>query len=184
MCTIIVVAKARLKMKMFKNDNKVSEVNTKSYQTFFSSISCKTFAHFHPRPLSNRFTIPSRPLPKRNNHHPYSSTMYLLFIVSLTSIIGMVSSNPTSFAVHFSRIVPHEIAVEYVGHSKSGLSICQGDCRTDDDCLGDLKCFHRENGDPCPPGCRGDCELYNNGRRDFCYDPLDSQIESMTVSIL
>ena len=47
------------------------------------------------------------------------------------------------------------------------LDICQGDCDTDDDCKGCLKCFKRSNGEPVP-GCSGDVF---DPRLDFCYAP-------------
>ena len=47
------------------------------------------------------------------------------------------------------------------------LDRCEGDCDTDADCKGNLKCFQRNNGEPVP-GCSG-----NPSRRDYdyCYDP-------------
>lgn len=45
---------------------------------------------------------------------------------------------------------------------------CVGDCNSDDDCQGTLKCFHRTNSNPfeAVPGCQG-----TGGRlTDFCYD--------------
>ena len=45
------------------------------------------------------------------------------------------------------------------------LDRCEGNCNTDDDCLGDLKCFVRNHFEPVP-GCSG---LGEKGR-DYCYD--------------
>ena len=51
-------------------------------------------------------------------------------------------------------------------HRDAGiLPRCTGDCNSDDDCLGDLKCFQRSYGGPVP-GCTG------NGAADtmdYCY---------------
>lgn len=49
------------------------------------------------------------------------------------------------------------------------LAQCAGDCDTDDDCVGDLECFHR-NGwdDPVPPGCSGEAHFVSH---DYCYAP-------------
>eukprot|EP00980_Cylindrotheca_fusiformis_P012304 scaffold3014_cov116-Cylindrotheca_fusiformis.AAC.6 len=46
------------------------------------------------------------------------------------------------------------------------LGKCKGDCDSDSDCLGDLKCFHR---DPYQsvPGCAGGSS--DGSRTDFCY---------------
>jgi len=52
------------------------------------------------------------------------------------------------------------------------LAECWGDCDSDRDCYGGLKCYQRNHGDPIPPGCR-----YGNvdpGEGDFCYDPNNS----------
>ncbi|CAK0845771.1 unnamed protein product [Prorocentrum cordatum] len=51
------------------------------------------------------------------------------------------------------------------GQSLSGLQNCQGDCDSDSDCEGALKCFHRD-GYAEVPGCDG------TGRRnwDYCYE--------------
>ena len=49
----------------------------------------------------------------------------------------------------------------------AGGAAAQGDCDTDDDCKGCLKCFKRSNGEPVP-GCSGDVF---DPRLDFCYAP-------------
>ena len=52
------------------------------------------------------------------------------------------------------------------------LGICEGDCDNDDHCDGDLKCWHREIGEPGPPGCRGDMYgAHHTVNLDYCYDP-------------
>jgi hypothetical protein len=45
------------------------------------------------------------------------------------------------------------------------LELCQGDCDSDDDCLGDLVCFQRNAGQPIP-GCAGGEHV--SERADFC----------------
>ena len=49
---------------------------------------------------------------------------------------------------------------------------CEGDCDEDADCKGNLICFHRDKGDPTPPGCRGTINLDSGGtttnKNDFC----------------
>lgn len=46
--------------------------------------------------------------------------------------------------------------------------ICEGDCDSDDQCAGDLKCFQREGGQDVP-GCSGGRE--STSKTDYCYDP-------------
>ncbi|CAB9510281.1 expressed unknown protein [Seminavis robusta] len=48
------------------------------------------------------------------------------------------------------------------------LGECQGDCDSDDDCKGNLKCFERGPGDPVP-GCEGGEEAMS--RTDYCVSP-------------
>jgi len=45
------------------------------------------------------------------------------------------------------------------------LQACEGDCDSDDDCAGDLKCFKRKSA-PLVPGCSGTPRL----NIDYCYD--------------
>jgi len=52
------------------------------------------------------------------------------------------------------------------------LTECHGDCDSDKDCHGGLKCYQRNHGDPIPPGCR--YGNVNPGEADFCYDPNKS----------
>lgn len=52
------------------------------------------------------------------------------------------------------------------------LDECQGDCDKDSDCLGDLVCFHRKNGEDVP-GCIGNSRV--NKRADFCAKSDDTQ---------
>lgn len=58
----------------------------------------------------------------------------------------------------------------------SPLTQCQGDCDSDSDCAGNLKCWHRDNDtDPLPPGCSvtGDTPI---SWYDYCYDDDPSAI--------
>ena len=53
------------------------------------------------------------------------------------------------------------------GNSATNLQACTGECNTDNDCAGSLKCFQRTYGEPIP-GCKG----YGSEREsDYCYDP-------------
>lgn len=46
------------------------------------------------------------------------------------------------------------------------LQACDGDCDSDDDCFGNLKCLQR-GGDEEVPGCIG---TYAVAKKDYCYD--------------
>ena len=48
------------------------------------------------------------------------------------------------------------------------LEECAGDCDSDADCVGDLVCYFRSEGDGIPPGCSGEVHEPNH---DYCYDP-------------
>jgi len=51
------------------------------------------------------------------------------------------------------------------------LNECEGDCDTDDDCSGNLRCFHRDtSADGIPPGCMGTAHY---DAHDYCYDSGD-----------
>lgn len=50
------------------------------------------------------------------------------------------------------------------------LGKCEGECDSDADCLGNLKCLQRDNGESVP-GCSG--SGYNK-THDYCYDPADN----------
>eukprot|EP01084_Bolivina_argentea_P314170 544154_1 len=52
------------------------------------------------------------------------------------------------------------------GNNPSGtnLGLCEGDCDSDSDCLGTLKCDQGSSGDPNPPGCSGT----RYGNFDYC----------------
>jgi len=51
----------------------------------------------------------------------------------------------------------------------SNFGLCEGDCASDDDCAGELRCFQRTGFTPVP-GCSGDGEE----SIDYCYDPTGS----------
>mmetsp|Transcript_6598 Transcript_6598/g.10078 ORF Transcript_6598/g.10078 Transcript_6598/m.10078 type:complete len:262 (+) Transcript_6598:985-1770(+) len=55
---------------------------------------------------------------------------------------------------------------------------CKGDCDSDSDCAGNLKCFQRDD-DTAIPGCNG------NGATtyDYCYDPADFGPSSSPVLV-
>jgi len=57
-----------------------------------------------------------------------------------------------------------ELDLDWVG-SDPGilLGACQGDCNTDSDCDGDIKCYH----DQIPPGCVGSMDA----GQDYCGNP-------------
>jgi len=46
---------------------------------------------------------------------------------------------------------------------------CQGDCNTDDDCAGNLRCYQRDHKDEPTPGCYS-LLPFLNPTHDFCYD--------------
>jgi len=50
------------------------------------------------------------------------------------------------------------------------LGECEGDCDNDDDCIGDLKCFHRSRTEAVPGCLSGDSTFgQDTSRRDYCY---------------
>jgi len=55
---------------------------------------------------------------------------------------------------------------ENPGNNKLPLALCEGDCDTDQECAGGLKCFQRD-GYTTPPGCDG----LGEEAFDYCYDP-------------
>jgi len=50
----------------------------------------------------------------------------------------------------------------------NSYGLCEGDCDTDDDCKGDLKCFHRDAQEPVP-GCTGE----GSPGTDYCFYRLE-----------
>jgi len=53
------------------------------------------------------------------------------------------------------------------------LDECQGDCDSDNDCMGDLKCWHRNDWDDAvPPGCSGSAHEKSH---DYCYRPNSTE---------
>jgi hypothetical protein len=74
----------------------------------------------------------------------------------------------------FEAVDATEIALENLGASgctpTSPCSKCQGDCDTDADCLGLLKCFQREVGNQVPGCSVGGSNDVND--YDYCFNPL------------
>ena len=60
-------------------------------------------------------------------------------------------------------------SLDLVSNGRAGLGLCEGDCDSDADCVGDLRCFHTTSANPDQPvpGCNGRAGDSN----DFCYDP-------------
>jgi len=69
-----------------------------------------------------------------------------------------------------------ELDLDWVG-SDPGilLGACQGDCNTDSDCDGDIKCYH----DQIPPGCVGSMDA----GQDYCGNPLFSTSSGKSVPV-
>jgi len=66
------------------------------------------------------------------------------------------------------------LQVSWLGWSPgSGLQECEGDCDNNDDCSGNLQCFH----DGIPPGCEGAAE---NITADYCYDPDQNNLDQVS----
>ena len=53
-----------------------------------------------------------------------------------------------------------------VDEGGTNLEICQGDCDSDDDCIGKLKCFQREGDGSNAPGCQGNPST----NWDYCFN--------------
>lgn len=56
----------------------------------------------------------------------------------------------------------------------TGLSACQADCDSNNDCSGDLVCYQRSLGSNMVPGCRGDPDTLGDGNEDYCILPTAS----------
>jgi len=61
---------------------------------------------------------------------------------------------------------PHNKNLAKIGRD-GVLNECQGNCNSDADCEGSLRCFQRDNDVKFVPGCDG----VGSGRDDYCYDP-------------
>lgn len=57
-----------------------------------------------------------------------------------------------------------------VGDVSQGLGRCEGDCGSDDDCIGTMVCYKRDGTLTLVPGCFG---IGGEGK-DFCIDPIDN----------
>jgi len=56
-------------------------------------------------------------------------------------------------------------------YQTGGLNACQGDCDNDDECSGDLECYHNAGKKGVGvPGCTG-TPTVTSGGEDYCYDP-------------
>jgi hypothetical protein len=64
------------------------------------------------------------------------------------------------------------VTIQYESRDSEGLSRCQGDCWSDTECSGDLKCFQRDEFEPVP-GCTGGGSSGTN----YCYDPADDAVD-------
>jgi len=74
--------------------------------------------------------------------------------------------------------------LQYHGHPSAGcgcLAECWGECDSDTDCYGGLKCYQRNHGGPVPPGCRwGGYSMSGIIDADFCYDPTRMPSNAIT----
>merc|ERR1712083_474996 len=68
----------------------------------------------------------------------------------------------------FGEFIPAGQLKDVGANPDSPLEVCQGDCDSDDDCKGDLECFHKVQELGNPPGCMG---MSRNEFWDYCYDP-------------
>jgi len=58
---------------------------------------------------------------------------------------------------------------------------CEGDCDSDADCHGNLRCWHRSKwSDLVPPGCRGSPHKKSH---DYCYDPDNLRGNAREISV-
>eukprot|EP01083_Nonionella_stella_P166183 554850_1 len=73
---------------------------------------------------------------------------------------------------------PNRAFVADVNVNGNNLVECQGDCDSDNNCAGDLKCYQRVGAAPNPPGCQGTAK-YN---WDYCYDPTRAFIGDVSVN--
>jgi Ca2+-binding EF-hand superfamily protein len=67
---------------------------------------------------------------------------------------------------------PLGFALLWGSSNPGGGGLCEGDCDTDADCAGALKCFHRSSTDSAVPGCaESDISAANPTNWDYCYRP-------------
>jgi secreted trypsin-like serine protease len=93
------------------------------------------------------------------------------------------SSMPTSNATTSSNVTTappsdSSVVLEFVVWSGTGLGACQGDCDTDLDCIGNLKCMQRTSQTEIldVPGCAPSPDVMDIV--DICYDPSEMQNSS------
>ncbi|CAJ1951876.1 unnamed protein product [Cylindrotheca closterium] len=73
-------------------------------------------------------------------------------------------------------------ALEVTGNNNvTGLSVCQADCDSNDDCQGNLVCYQRARGSNMVPGCRGNPDQLGDGDEDYCILPTASFTELEVV---
>eukprot|EP01084_Bolivina_argentea_P061679 112756_1 len=72
---------------------------------------------------------------------------------------------------------PTRVFVHDVNSNGNNLIECQGDCDSDSNCVGNLKCFQREPNAPNPPGCQGTA----TNDWDYCYDPARAFVDDVNV---
>merc|ERR1712195_154754 len=58
--------------------------------------------------------------------------------------------------------------VNFGGNGQANMQTCEGDCDSDSDCAGSLRCFQREAGRVAIPDCANNADVPHN--YDFCYD--------------
>jgi len=64
--------------------------------------------------------------------------------------------------------------IRFVGNPPSRqLRECEGDCDSDNDCVGSKLCWQRDKGDAYPPGCYGN----SFGKGDYCYAPSGKRLK-------
>ena len=57
-------------------------------------------------------------------------------------------------------------------NDKLPMKACEGDCDTDTECSGDLKCFQRDKVSDLVPGCGTSGYVSSSSAHDYCYDPV------------
>merc|ERR1712203_1271465 len=97
------------------------------------------------------------------NGVPVTQTRYVRMVpAAMANLIPITEYG--SWPVHYCFDPAKGVALKDMGWTVHGLSACQGDCDSDNDCKDELKCMH----DAKPPGCTG-TPVYT---MDYCYDPL------------
>jgi len=63
------------------------------------------------------------------------------------------------------------IPLKYVGDDLDELKECEGDCNVDADCVGDLICYQRNEGERVVPRCIGNADSFGQGSENYCIRP-------------